>query len=87
MDYDVPSVDKCIEEGLNEGGGNYDGAPAAAKMVADQWEVWEVLDDRTVGFLEEAIDQLNKIKRTVESVLDENGEYDWSDDQPSTEDP
>jgi len=77
MDYDVPSVDEILEEGLNDNemGGAYD----VARGISRKWDNLEVFDDRALEVVKEGIEYLQKLQSTMEKLLDENGRYNWSD--------
>lgn len=65
MDYEVPSVDQMIEEALASEGGEY----AAGRLLAEEWERWEVLDDRAITFIDDAIEALRRVKGAVEDAV------------------
>jgi len=75
MDYDVPSVDKLIAEAL----ASVDGEYAAGQLLVAEWERWEVLDDRAIDQLNDAIKTLQEVKDAIAKVLDGKGQYDFSD--------
>jgi len=45
------------------------------------WERWEVLDDRAIAELQVAIEHLSQLKEAIRNVLDDNGNYNWSDNK------
>ena len=65
MDYSVPSVDQIIEEALISEGGEY----AAGKLLAEEWERWEVLDDRAITALNDAIQTIQRARDAAEMAL------------------
>ncbi|AFJ03855.1 hypothetical protein Q7C_2735 (plasmid) [Methylophaga frappieri] len=77
MDYYVPSVEKILESGTDYIDGRYEVARAAQIM----WERWEVLDDRAIAELQVAIEHLSQLKEAIRNVLDDNGNYNWSDNK------
>lgn len=77
MDYDVPSVDKLIEEGLSDNG--MGGAYDAARGLSRKWDDLEVFDDRALEIVKEGIEYLQKVQSAMEKLLDEKGNYNWSD--------
>lgn len=79
MDYGVPSADKVIEEGLESSGIQY-GRYVAARSFDQAWKDMEVLDRRAVETVQEAIDFYVDLKNAIEKVLDNEGKYDFSDE-------
>lgn len=68
MDYLVPSVEKLIEDAL-QGGHHYDGVYTVARAVKQQWDDWEVLDERAVVSVGAAIEWLQELKHSIELAI------------------
>lgn len=81
MDYDVPSVDKILEEGLNDNG--MGGAYDVARGISRKWDQLEVFDERALEVVKEAVEYLLKLQSAMEKLLDDNGRYNWSDHKES----
>lgn len=77
MDYDVPSVDAIMKDGLNDVGG----ANAVARGLEYEWDQLEVFDSRALSVVNEGIEFLQKLKSAMENLLDENGNYNNADQQ------